>query len=120
MEKQKSLLLSAHLEELPTPSSSSSSSSSSCKRITIASVGSRGDVQPYIAMALLLQSRGHSVTIATEARLAPLCAEYGLPMRTIVGDSAGILFEPSAVEALAKGSFLSLMRLSAAWEKRWK
>lgn len=84
------------------------------------SVGSRGDVQPYVALGLALQARGHAVTIATETRLEPLVREFGLAFAPLVGDSAGVLFEPSAQKALHDGSFLALMRISAAWEKRWK
>ena len=90
------------------------------RRITLVSVGSRGDVQPYVALGLALQARGHAVTIATEARLEPLVREFGLAFAPLVGDSAGVLFEPAAQKALHEGSFLSLMRISAEWEKRWK
>lgn len=34
-------------------------------RITILAVGSRGDVQPYCALALGLQRAGHRVRVAT-------------------------------------------------------
>lgn len=90
------------------------------RRITLVSVGSRGDVQPYVALGLALQARGHAVTIATEARLEPLVREFGLAFAPLVGDSAGVLFEPAAQKALHEGSFLSFMRISAEWEKRWK
>jgi sterol 3beta-glucosyltransferase len=90
------------------------------RRITLVSVGSRGDVQPYVALGLALKARGNIVTIATEARLEPLVREFGLTFAPLVGDSAGVLFEPAAQKALHEGSFLSLMRISAEWEKRWK
>jgi sterol 3beta-glucosyltransferase len=90
------------------------------RRITLVSVGSRGDVQPYVALGLALQARGHAVTIATEARLEPLVREFGLAFAPLVGDSAGVLFEPKAQKALHDGSFLTLMRISAEWEARWK
>ena len=38
-------------------------------RVAIATVGTRGDVQPYVALALALRRRGHSVVVATEARM---------------------------------------------------
>ena len=90
------------------------------RRITLVSVGSRGDVQPYVALGLALQARGHAVTIATETRLEPLVREFGLAFAPLVGDSAGVLFEPAAQAALHSGSFLSLMRISAEWERKWK
>ena len=35
------------------------------KKITIVTIGSRGDVQPFIAFALALQKSGHKVRLAT-------------------------------------------------------
>lgn len=35
------------------------------KRVTIITIGSRGDVQPFIALALELEKHGHRVRIAT-------------------------------------------------------
>jgi hypothetical protein len=37
----------------------------SSMRITILTIGSRGDIQPFIALALGLQKAGHDVKIAT-------------------------------------------------------
>ena len=35
--------------------------------ITILTIGTRGDVQPYVALGMGLQESGHAVTIATSA-----------------------------------------------------
>ena len=70
------------------------------KRIALAAVGSRGDVQPYIVLGLALAARGHDVTVACEGRLAPLVQEFGLRAALLAGDSTGVLFEPAAQEAL--------------------
>ncbi len=35
------------------------------KRIILPSIGSRGDIQPYIALASALQNSGFQVTVAT-------------------------------------------------------
>lgn len=37
------------------------SSSGACMRLTIVTIGSRGDVQPFIALGKALQARGHTV-----------------------------------------------------------
>ncbi len=34
--------------------------------ITILTIGTRGDVQPYVALGIGLQAAGHTVTIATK------------------------------------------------------
>jgi sterol 3beta-glucosyltransferase len=38
--------------------------------ILIITIGSRGDVQPYVALGVGLQAAGHRVTIATLASFA--------------------------------------------------
>ncbi len=47
-------------------------------RIVILTTGSRGDVQPYVALAAGLQAAGHPVRVATHADFAPLARERGL------------------------------------------
>lgn len=54
-------------------------------RIAILTVGSRGDVQPYVALGLGLQRAGFAVKLATEAGFESFVNEYGLefsPLRT--------------------------------------
>jgi UDP:flavonoid glycosyltransferase YjiC (YdhE family) len=69
-------------------------------RIVVAASGSRGDVQPYCAIALALRARGHHVVVATEQRMKGLVEEFGLEFRVIEGDPTGLLWEPKAQEAL--------------------
>lgn len=54
-------------------------------RVTILALGSRGDVQPFIALGLSLQRAGHSVRIAAAADYGPLVREYGLEFAPLVG-----------------------------------
>jgi sterol 3beta-glucosyltransferase len=55
-------------------------------RITILTIGSRGDVQPYIALGLGLQRAGHEVTLATHEPFASFVQRYGLRFRAIAGN----------------------------------
>ena len=48
------------------------------KTITIVTIGSRGDVQPYIALGLGLEKAGYRVRIAAPATLCTLITHYGL------------------------------------------
>ena len=48
------------------------------KTITIVTVGTRGDVQPYIALGLGLERAGYQVRIAAPALLKALVERYGL------------------------------------------
>jgi sterol 3beta-glucosyltransferase len=58
-------------------------------KITILTVGSRGDVQPYIALGLGLQSVGHSVCLATESCYRDWVLGYGLDYAELPGDTPG-------------------------------
>jgi UDP:flavonoid glycosyltransferase YjiC (YdhE family) len=49
-------------------------------------IGTRGDVQPYIALGLGLKAAGHEVTIATLVEFEALVTAYGLQFDTIRGD----------------------------------
>jgi sterol 3beta-glucosyltransferase len=47
-------------------------------RITIPTTGSRGDVQPYVALGVGLRARGHDVCLATHADFESLVRRHGL------------------------------------------
>ena len=47
-------------------------------KIALTSIGSRGDIQPYIALGCALQSCGHVVRLVTHPWVKPLATSYGL------------------------------------------
>lgn len=47
-------------------------------KIIVPAIGSRGDVQPFIALCQGLQEAGHQVILATNPTLCPLVDKYGL------------------------------------------
>ncbi|MBL9205620.1 MAG: glycosyltransferase [Opitutaceae bacterium] len=47
--------------------------------VLLAPVGTRGDVQPMLALALDLRRRGHSATVAAPANFKAMVESYGLP-----------------------------------------
>ena len=47
-------------------------------KILVASVGSRGDVQPYLALGIGLQEAGHEVVMATDSTFRDLVEKAGL------------------------------------------
>lgn len=55
-------------------------------RVTILAVGSRGDVQPYCALALGLQQVGHRVRIATHENFKEFVRKQGLEFAPIAGN----------------------------------
>jgi sterol 3beta-glucosyltransferase len=60
-------------------------------RLTILTIGSRGDVQPILALGRELTGHGHDVRVATHPRFAPLVS------------SAGLEFAPLAEGRISRG-----------------
>lgn len=48
------------------------------KKIVVATIGSRGDVQPYVNLCQGLQAAGHRVILATNPTLCSLAASHGV------------------------------------------
>lgn len=55
-------------------------------KITIATVGTRGDVQPYVALGLGLQDAGHHVQIATDPLFQSFIESHGLGFAPVNAD----------------------------------
>ncbi len=55
-------------------------------KIALATIGSRGDIQPYIALGLELKSSGHLVTILTHPWAKPIVNNYGLTHISVGND----------------------------------
>lgn len=65
-------------------------------RITILTIGSRGDVQPYIALAIGLQRVGHTVRFATHAIFESWVRSYGLDFALVRFNPQDIVNHPEA------------------------
>lgn len=55
-------------------------------KITILTYGSRGDVQPFLALAVGLQQAGHTVTLAAPYRFAAMIEQTGVRCAPLAGD----------------------------------
>lgn len=75
-------------------------------RVSLVILGSRGDVQPVIALGRTLVERGHEVTLATHADFESLADEAGLPFATLPGSPRDFLAHPALAEALQQGASL--------------
>ncbi len=52
-------------------------------KIALITLGTRGDVQPYVAVGCALASRGHEVTVGVSPEHESLVREYGLGFRRV-------------------------------------
>lgn len=58
---------------------------------TMLTIGSRGDVQPYIALCKGLMKEGHKCRIATHIEFKDWIESYGIEFRTIAGDPGELM-----------------------------
>jgi sterol 3beta-glucosyltransferase len=70
-------------------------------QITILTVGSRGDVQPYCALALELKQAGFRVQIATNRNFETFVTQLGLDFAPIAGDYKELLNSEAGQKLLA-------------------
>jgi UDP:flavonoid glycosyltransferase YjiC (YdhE family) len=70
-------------------------------RVAIQTLGTRGDVQPYVALALELIGRGHAVQIAAPVQLAGMVEERGVSFAPLPGEYLALLETPEGKAALA-------------------
>jgi sterol 3beta-glucosyltransferase len=61
------------------------------KHFVCLTIGSRGDVQPYIAMGLGLKEAGHRVTIVTHEEYKEWIEGWGIQHRTAGGDPGALM-----------------------------
>lgn len=60
-------------------------------RITIVTIGSTGDVAPFVALGLGLKEAGHEVSLATFSAFESFVRGHGIEFRRISGDLEGLL-----------------------------
>ena len=77
-------------------------------RIAIISLGSRGDVQPYIALGKGLQKAGHIVRLASHENFESLISSHGLEFFPMTGNVQEFMATPKMRELTEKGDFLAI------------
>lgn len=86
-------------------------------RVVFIALGSRGDVQPYVALGVELKRAGHTVTVVTTVDHERLVGKYGLAMATVPFDVKKALQEPEAARALERGVLRSFRTLRSLAER---
>lgn len=79
-------------------------------KIVILSIGTRGDVQPYVALGSGLQAAGHQVTLATSPSFAQFVIEHGLRHAPLSLDAMDMMQTSEGRAALGGKGIIALMR----------
>jgi sterol 3beta-glucosyltransferase len=80
------------------------------KKITILCLGTRGDVQPYVALALGLQRRGWTPKIAAPVNLAAFVEQFGVECHPFDVDTEKGLKSPEGRAWLSAGKTRAFLR----------
>ena len=90
-------------------------------RILIPTIGSRGDVQPFIALAQGLIDAGHAATLASHPVMQTLVESHGVPFAPI-GPNIDLTEEVAAVRRRSRNAAAGLVRAmrfrSTSWSSR--
>lgn len=70
-------------------------------RVLLLTIGTRGDVQPYVALAHGLQRAGHTATVATSPRYRDLLSARGLGFAPLSDDLVALVETPEGRAAIA-------------------
>ena len=87
-------------------------------RIVIIAPGSRGDVEPYIALGKGLKKAGHDIRLISHVNFADLVNSQGLEFWPIDVDVQGIAQSAEMRERLGGGNFLKVMSQMAKEAER--
>ena len=71
--------------------------------------GSRGDVEPYLALGKGLQNAGHVVRLVAHENFGPLVRAHGVEFWPIEGNAQDVAQSPEMRELLEKGNFLAIL-----------
>ena len=82
-------------------------------RIVIIAMGSRGDVQPYVALGKGLHSAGHQVRLMTHDAFEQLVTGHGLEFWIARGNVQAIAESEEMQALLEKGNFLAINAYTA-------
>jgi sterol 3beta-glucosyltransferase len=86
--------------------------------ITILTIGSRGDVQPFVALGVGLKEAGHEVTLATSKAFEAFVTEHGLRHVALEVDLLERLQSPEGKAAVSGKNLLTTMKKAASMYSR--
>jgi sterol 3beta-glucosyltransferase len=80
-------------------------------RIALMTIGTQGDVQPFVALALRLKSRGHDVVLATPGDFEAFVSSYGVPYQSLGGNIQALLSQARFDKAMSAGALSNVPAL---------
>jgi len=86
--------------------------------VAILTIGSRGDVQPFLALGIGLKDAGHEVTFATGKGFEAFAAGRGLRFAALDTELFERLQSPEGKAALSGKSALSTVKEAASMYRR--
>jgi sterol 3beta-glucosyltransferase len=87
-------------------------------QIMIIAMGSRGDVQPYVALGKGLKAAGHSIRLATHENFESFVHSHGLAFYPMKGNVQAFLEDPENRKLLESGNFLAINARAAKASQR--
>ncbi len=76
----------------------------------IVAIGSRGDVQPYVALALGLMERGHETTVMAHENFKDFVESYGVAFISLAGNVEAMLQSEEGMQTLRAGNIVAFTR----------
>jgi sterol 3beta-glucosyltransferase len=76
----------------------------------IVAIGSRGDVQPYIALAMGLMDRGHETTVMAHENFRDFVEGYGIAFLPLEGNVEEMLKSKEGLRVLRSGHIIAFAR----------
>lgn len=84
-------------------------------RISVVAMGSRGDVQPLIALGRGLKQAGHALRLVTHENFEALARAQGLDFAAVHGNVQDVAETPEMRALLDRGDFPALLRKQAEY-----
>ena len=78
-------------------------------RIAIIASGSRGDVEPYLALGKGLKNAGHVVRLVAHDNFGALVKAHGVEFWPVEGNTQDVAQSPEMRKLLEKGNFLAIL-----------
>ncbi len=79
-------------------------------RIAIITSGSRGDVEPYLALGKGLKQAGHAARLVAHENFAALVQAHGVEFWPIAGNAQDVAQSAEMRQLLDKGNFLAILK----------